>query len=220
MMGVIFIAPPAAGKGTISKYLVDNYGYMHLSTGDLLREIAKEDNSLGHEVAKLMQNGQFISDEIILDIFEKKFQEIKDKPFILDGMPRNKKQAIYLDKVLEKCDVNNYKVININISKDLLMKRATGRRLCPNCGSSYNIYFDGFKPLEENKCNNCKENLIQRKDDSLDTFNVRYQTYLEETEPLLEYYQTKNKLYQIDASKPQDEILKSVDKILKGETND
>lgn len=220
MINIIFIAPPAAGKGTISKYLVDKYGYIHLSTGDLLREIAKEDTTLGHKVAKLMQDGKFISDEIILDIFEKKFTEIKNKPFILDGIPRKKEQAQFLDKIFAKYNVDNYKVINIDIDKDLLMKRATGRRLCQNCGASYNIYFEGFKPLRENTCNTCQHELIQRKDDTEETFDIRYQTYLEETQPLLEYYESKNLLYQIDASKPQDDILKSVDNILKGESND
>ncbi len=215
MMDIIFIAPPAAGKGTISDYLVNKYGYKHLSTGDLLRNMAKEDSPLGHEVAKRMKKGELIDDEIIFAIIKDKIEYLHGQPFILDGIPRNQKQAEYLSKLFVEKNILNYVVINITISIDLLKMRITGRRLCPQCQKSYNIYFENFKPHEENKCDICHGNLITREDDTLETFQVRYQSYLQETKLLLEYYQSKNLLYQVDANQTETDILKAIEAIIK-----
>ena len=220
MMKVIFIAPPASGKGTISKYLVDNYGYVHLSTGDILRKIAKEDSELGKNIANLINNGKFISDEIMFEIIKNELILLKDRPFILDGMPRNINQAEYLEKILKNSNVNNYVVIHIDIDENILEKRATGRRLCENCGTSYNIYFDKFKPIKENICDKCNSNLIKRKDDTAETFKLRYQTYLNATAPIINFYKTKGLLYTVDASKPNYKLLKDIVTLLKGEKND
>lgn len=220
MMKVIFIAPPASGKGTISKYLVDNHGYTHLSTGDILRKIAKEDSELGKNIANLINNGKFISDEIMFKIIKNELVSLKDRPFILDGMPRNINQAEYLEKILKELNVNNYMVIHIDINENILEKRATGRRLCGNCGTSYNIFFEKFKPINENICDKCNSNLIKRKDDTAETFKLRYQTYLNSTAPIINFYRNKGILHTIDASKPNDELLKDVVALLKGEKND
>lgn len=220
MMNVIFIAPPAAGKGTISKYFVDNYGYNHLSTGDLLRKITASDSELGRNIAALISEGKFISDEIMFELIKKELISLKDKPFILDGMPRNINQAEYLEKMLKELGVDNYIVIHIDIAEEILEKRATGRRLCGNCGASYNIYFEGFKPLKENTCDKCNHELIQRTDDTTETIRVRYETYLNATAPLINFYETKGLLQTVDASKPNEEILKDVLTILKGDIND
>lgn len=217
MMNIIFIAPPAAGKGTISKYLVDNHNYAHLSTGDILREKSKEESSFGKNIAALINEGKFVSDEIMFELIKDKLISLKNKPFILDGMPRNINQAEFLEKMLEELDVNNYVVINIDIDEDLLEKRATGRRLCKSCGTSYNIFFEGFKPNVENKCNNCNNELIQRKDDTVETFKHRYETYLNSTKPVIDFYEKKGMLQKVDASKANDEIIKDVISIIKGE---
>lgn len=217
MMNVIFIAPPAAGKGTISKYLVDNFEYNHLSTGDLLRKIVKEDSELGRNIAALMSEGKFISDEIMFELIRKELVSLKDKPFILDGMPRNINQAEYLETMLKELGVDNYMVIHIDIAEEILEKRATGRRLCGNCGASYNIYFEGFKPLKENTCDKCNHELTKRTDDTAETIRVRYETYLNATAPLINFYENKGLLKTVDASKPQEEILKDVLTLLKGE---
>lgn len=220
MMRVIFIAPPAAGKGTISKYLVDNLGYTHLSTGDLLRKIAKENSELGKNIAKLMEEGKFISDDIMFELIKNELNTLKDKPFILDGMPRNIEQAKYLEKMFASMDVNNYIVINIDIDKELLEKRATGRRICESCKASYNIYFDGFKPKVENICDVCNHELTQRSDDTAETFNNRYDTYLKSTAPLIHFYEEKGILHKVLASKPNEEIIQDVVELVKGEKND
>lgn len=217
MKNVIFIAPPAAGKGTLSDYLVENMGYTHISTGDILRKVSKEDTTRGREIAALLKSGTFIGDDIILPLFREELFKVKDKPFVLDGMPRNLEQALYLEQLFSELDVYNYVVINIEIDKELLEKRATGRRICEKCKSSYNIYFDGFRPNVENTCDKCNQLLVQRTDDTLETFQNRYQTFLEVTAPLIEFYQNKGKLKSVDASKPQEEIIKDVTLILEGE---
>lgn len=219
MMNVIFIAPPAAGKGTISKYLIENCGFVHLSTGNLLREIAKEDTEFGRMIASLMQEGRFISDDIIFELIKKHLENLKDKFFILDGMPRNLKQAEYLENMFKELGVHNYVVINLDIPEDVLEKRAIGRRICSNCGASYNIYFDDFKPKEENTCDVCHNNLTGRTDDTSETFKYRYQTYLENTSPVINFYQEKGLLKIVDATKPNKEIIDDVLHIL-GVKND
>ena len=166
MVSVIFIAPPAAGKGTISKYLVGNFGYTQLSTGDLLRKAAKEDTTFGRNIKQLIDEGFFVSDEIVLKLIERELEKIKGKAFILDGIPRNILQAKHLEKIFEKINVDKYIVINLDILEDTLKKRATGRRLCNDCHLSYNIYFDGFKPKEENVCDTCHNPLLRREDDA------------------------------------------------------
>lgn len=220
MKNVIFIAPPAAGKGTLSSYLEENLGYQHISTGDLLRNVMKTDTDLGRQVAELISSGKFVGDDIILPLFKSELEKIKGLPFILDGMPRNLEQAKFLDNLFQEMHVDNYVVINIAIEKELLSKRATGRRLCESCGASYNIYFDDFKPKAEDTCDKCNNKLIHRTDDTSEVFENRYQIYLENTEPLIQFYKEKGLLKSVDASKSQKEIIESMLQILQGEIND
>lgn len=209
MKNIILIAPPAAGKGTISSELVRKYNYNHLSTGDLLRKVAKENN----EVKEMLEEGKFIPDSIILPLFKEEFKN-NTKPFILDGIPRTLEQAVWLKEVFQELNVNNYVVINMEISKDILEKRVTGRRICENCKSIYNIYFEDFKPLNESLCDKCSGKLITRTDDSLDTFNLRYETFLKETKPILNFYEQENVLKNVDATLKTEEILKEVENII------
>ena len=220
MKNLILIAPPAAGKGTISKYLVETLGYTQISTGDILRKVAKEETEVGTQIRDLLKEGKLISDDIILPLFKSELISLKDKPFILDGVPRTLDQADYLKNLFNELNINNYVVINIDIDENLLEQRATGRRICKNCGTSYNIYFDGFKPKVEGTCDKCNHELIQRDDDTAETFKSRYETYLKETAPLINFYETEGVLKMVDASKSSDEIIKDVVNIVNGEEND
>lgn len=213
MKNLILIAPPAAGKGTISEYLVKNLDYTHISTGDILRKAAKSDSEQGNIIRNLINAGKFVGDDIILPLFKEELVKLKDKPFILDGMPRKIEQAKYLTNLFSELNVDNYVVINLSIEESLLEKRAVGRRIC-ECGASYNIYFDEFKPKVEEICDHCGKNLIQREDDNLETFKKRYQTYLEETEPLIHYYKEKGLLKIINVSKTNSEIIESIKSVL------
>ncbi len=214
MNNLILIAPPAAGKGTISSYLVENMGYQHISTGDILRNVAKEDSERGRYISSLMKEGQFITDDIILPLFKQEFTKIKEKPFILDGVPRNIYQAEYLTNLFNEIGLKNYIVVFIDIKKDLLLKRATGRRICTSCKSVYNVYFDGYKPKEENVCDKCGGVLIQREDDMESTFKKRYTIYLDETEPLIKYYEELGKLKKINANVKEEEIFENIKRCL------
>lgn len=216
MKNVIFIAPPAAGKGTISDYLVKNKGYVHISTGDLLRNEIKLGTEIGIQIKELMKEGKFIGDDIILPLFKEELLRLKDKPFILDGMPRTLQQADYLTNLFQELNVDNYVVINIEIDENLLEKRAVGRRIC-ECGASYNIYFDEFKPNVEGICDQCHKELIQREDDTLETFRSRLETYTKETEPLIHYYNEKGLLKSVDANQNSDKIISDVEYILGSE---
>ncbi len=209
MKNIILIAPPAAGKGTVSNYLEEKLGYTHISTGDILRNVSKEDTKTGREIKSLLQKGKFIPDEIILPLFKEKLLSLKETPFVLDGIPRTLEQAKYLQKLFQEINVHNYVVIHMDIEASILEKRVVGRRVC-ECGATYNIYFDEFKPKLENICNKCSKNLKQRDDDTLETFKTRYQTYKKETEPIVNFYKEENVLVQINATLKKEEMLKNI----------
>ena len=183
-MNVIFIAPPAAGKGTQAEMLSKDYNLYHLSTGDVLREVSKSDTELGREVKELIDNGNFVSDELIFKLLENKINSLANvNGIIFDGVPRTLEQAIMLDKL-----VNVDYVIYLDVEKEVAMKRAVGRVTCPSCNTTYNTYFD---ELDDNKCNICKVELSKREDDTEEKFNHRFDTYLLRTKPVIDYYNEK-----------------------------
>lgn len=214
MKNVIFIAPPAAGKGTISEYLTKNHHYIHLSTGDLLRNEIKKGTNIGLEIKDIMTEGKFIPDHIILPLFEKEIMKIKDKPFILDGIPRKVNQADYLSDLFKKVGILDYIVIHLDVSPEVLEQRICGRRVCKNCGSSYNIFFETFKPQRENICDQCSGELIKRDDDNIETYKLRYEDYCKKTEPLIQYYQEKGLLKIIDANRKTAEIINDIEYVI------
>lgn len=195
MKNILFIAPPAGGKGTQSDALVEEYGYVHISTGDLLRELDK-DSPLGKEVNELISAGKFVSDEIVLELLKKKLESLEGKPFILDGCPRNLKQAEILESMFQELGISLDLVIELDVPYDVTLKRAIGRISCPNCKSTYNKFFK--KPLNEGVCDKCGSVLQSRQDDDEETYKVRYNTYLEATAPLIEFYKARGKLVKVD----------------------
>ena len=197
MKNIILIAPPGAGKGTAAKELVDNLNMVHISVGDLLREEVKSGSELGKSLSAIMQSGKLVEDELIFEIMRKRFSEPDiQNGIILDGFPRNTAQAIELDKMDTKIDA----VIYMNVSREILEDRIVGRIVCPECGRGYNTNNKEMMPKVENTCDKCGATLIKRKDDTKEVFDSRYNTYLEETEPVLEYYRNKGNLYNIDST--------------------
>ncbi len=191
MKNIIFIAPPAAGKGTISDILVKDYNYEHLSTGDLLREEIKSGSSFGQEINDIISKGELVSDEIVIKLVTEKLNFLKDKAFILDGFPRTLNQAIKLDEMLITLGVTNNLVAYLDIDLDTALKRVLGRVICPKCKRSYNVYNEGLKPKNENICDDCNVLLEKRSDDTEETFKVRFNSYLENVNPIIEYYKEK-----------------------------
>ncbi len=212
-MNRILIAPPAGGKGTQSELICSKYNIAHISTGDLLRKEVANGNT---ELKSIMDAGMLVKDEIIFDLIRKYISSPEcANGYLLDGFPRNVSQAIEYDKILEELGKDIGYVIELDIDKDLAAKRISGRRSCPKCGATYNIYFDGMKPNKEGICNNCGESLTQRDDDNEQTYITRYNTYLEKTSPLIDYYKNKGVLYTVDANGTVEETFENIEKILK-----
>lgn len=211
MKNIIFIAPPAAGKGTQSELLISKYGYEHISTGDLLRNEIKSGSDLGKELDSMMKSGSLISDEIVNRLLINALSNIT-KPFILDGYPRTISQALKLDEILASLNKSVDVVVYLDVEEELAMKRATGRLSCKSCNRIYHKYFS--KPRVEGICDDCGSSLISRADDTPDTFKVRYDTYINNTKPLLDFYSNKNILVKIDANKEADETFSEIEKVI------
>ena len=216
MKNIVFIAPPAAGKGTQAAMLKEMYNLAHISTGDLLREEVKKGSELGKELDEKMKSGQLIADEIVTELLEKRLQENDtNNGYILDGYPRNINQAIILDKLLEKINKPIEYVIYLTIEEDVAMKRACGRLTCGNCGKIYNKYFDESKPKNDNMCDDCNTLLTHRADDNEDSFKKRFETFIESTKPLIDFYKEKGLLYTVDSTISKENTNEQIVKILK-----
>ena len=199
MKNIIFIAPPASGKGTYSSMLKKNYSYTHISTGDVLRSISSSNTDLGKEVAEVLQSGNLVNDELMFRIIRQELEKLDpSKPFILDGLPRTLDQTKYLDTLFEELGLSNYVVLYLETDYEIALKRALGRITCPKCHATYNKYFDAFKPKVENKCDICNEELVSRTDDNEESFKIRFENYNTNTKPILDYYQEKEKLVKIN----------------------
>lgn len=212
MKNIILIAAPAAGKGTLSDLLVKKYDYLHISTGDLLREVSKENTELGQKIAKMLQNGELVTDEIVFELLENKLRQV-DKPYILDGFPRTLNQAYKYDELIQKLNKDLGIVVVLNCDYEILKKRIVGRYLCKDCGSIYNTLTGVNTPKQEGICDNCGGDLYKRSDDNEESFKTRYETYLEKTKPLIDFYEKKGNLYYID-SQTTDTMLKEIEDLL------
>lgn len=210
MKNIILIAPPGAGKGTQAKMLCDKYDMVHISVGDLLRKEVSENGPYAQQLEEKMSQGLLVDDELILKIMNQRLNEEDcEKGFILDGFPRNINQAILLDEMSKQIDY----VIYLDVSKETLKNRIVGRVICPKCGSSFNTLIEESRPKKDNVCDTCGSQLEKRKDDSLETFEKRYDTYIKETEPILDYYKGKNNLYSI-SSTDKEEVFDTIKSIL------
>ncbi len=217
MKNIIFIAPPAAGKGTVSNLLKEKYKYNHISTGDLLRNVNKN-TDLGKRVQEIMEQGQLVSDELVTELLKEKLKEI-DGNFILDGYPRNITQANILDEILDELNINNIMAIYINISKEEAMKRALSRLICPKCKKIYNKFNDEAKPKKENICDNCGIELKTRDDDNEESFKVRFETYINNVKPILDFYKSKNMLKEV-SSQTSNITFNMIEKLINEDKND
>ena len=216
MKNIMFIAPPAAGKGTQAELVVEKYHIPHISTGDILREISKEESEMGEYVRETLASGQLVKDEITYQLIENRLKKDDCKNgYIIDGFPRNIDQANEYDRILERLGYEVGNVILINIDKKTLEKRITGRRLCENCNAIYNINDKNNTPKVESVCDHCGGKLYQRSDDNLESFQTRYDTYLEKTEPIIEHYKKQGVLKEVDGNDDVQSIFKKIEEIIK-----
>lgn len=213
MKNIIFIAPPAAGKGTQSEILVNNYGYEHISTGDLLREKQNDGSDLGNYIKNLLSEGKLVDDEIVTELLKNKLSSISG-PFILDGYPRTINQAEVLNNLLNELNLSVDAVIYLNVDSETAMKRALGRVTCPECNKIYNKYFLDMMPKVEGMCDECNVPLKGRSDDNEESFKIRFETYLNNTKPLLDYYESKGLLEIINKINTPDETHEEVKKVI------
>ncbi len=216
MKNIIFIAPPAAGKGTQAKLVSEEYNIPHISTGDLLREEAAKDTSLGKEIKEVMEKGNLVSDEIITTLLKNRIISSDCKNgYILDGYPRTIEQAKTYNELLQELGLGECIVIFFNIDKERALKRTLSRIVCSNCGSSYNLLVSELKPKKENICDRCGHNLNTRSDDNEEVFIHRFDTYINSTKALIDYYNNLNVLHQIEVlDKPAKEIFLEVKKVI------
>ncbi len=216
MKNIMFIAPPAAGKGTQAEKIIEKYHIPHISTGDILREISKEDSEIGNYVFETLASGKLVKDEITYQLIEERLKKEDCKNgFIIDGFPRNLDQAIEYDNILKRLGYQIGKVIVINVEEKILEKRITGRRICENCHAVYNINEEENAPQIESICDICGGKLYQRSDDNIEAFKTRYQMYLEKTIPIIEHYKKQNVLYEVNGNDNVENIAKEIDKIIR-----
>lgn len=214
-MNIIWIAPPAAGKGTYSSLLKEKYGFNHISAGDVLREQVSLQTEIGKKVEEIINKGEMVNDTLMAELIETKLKSLDlSVPFMLDGYPRKINQAHDYEHILEKFNLNVDKVIFINISKETGLKRILGRLNCPKCKKSYNKYLPDTMPKTEGICDDCNTPLISRVDDTEEAYATRYNIYMTETKPVIEYYKSLGKLIEIDGSKSPEETLKVIENIL------
>ena len=215
MKNIVFIAPPAAGKGTQSDLLKEKYNMVHISTGDLLRHEVSSNSDIGNHVKELMEQGLLVDDEIIFKLLEKRLKESDcDSGYILDGFPRDLTQAIGYDEMAKRLHRSIDYVIFLNISKEQAMRRITGRVSCPSCGAVYNEYFDTF--ASSGFCNKCSTKLEKRSDDNEETFNHRFDTYTMKTQPVIDYYKEKGILYVVDSGGSKENTFSQIESIIGG----
>jgi len=198
-MHIILLGAPGAGKGTQAAYLRDEWGVLHISTGDILRGEVRQGSALGLEAQGYMERGELVPDDLIIRMMEVKLGELgTDRGYILDGFPRTVAQAEALDAMLGRIGHTLDAVVNIVVPDQELIRRLTGRRVCPSCGAVFHV--DTMKPKVDNICDVCGSALIQRKDDQIDAITNRLVVYRAQTEPLIAYYEALRKLVTIDGT--------------------
>ena len=197
MLNIILMGPPGAGKGTQAVKLEQEYKLPHISTGDMFREETSSGSALGNQVKAIIERGDLVPDELTVAIVKARLS--KDdcaKGYILDGFPRTLPQAEALEKMGREIGREVSLVINIGAPDEELVRRISGRRVCPKCGASYNVV--SMKPKKEGICDLCGTPLIQRKDDNEASLKVRLANYYKSTAPLLSFYKERKLLHDYD----------------------
>lgn len=214
-MRLVFLGPPGAGKGTQAAEMVKKYTIAHISTGDMLRAAAQEGTPLGLKAKGFMEAGQLVPDEVTIGLVEERIQKDDCKAgFLLDGFPRTPVQADALGDILDKLGIKLDAVINLKVPMEKLMTRLTGRRVCKKCGSTFHVAF--HQPKQEGICDNCGDPLVQRSDDTEKTVKNRLDVYEKQTAPLIDYYQKKGLLVDVDGDQPMDVVLTAIGNAVKG----
>jgi adenylate kinase len=214
-VNIVLMGLPGAGKGTQAEKIVEKYGIPHISTGDMFRAAIKDGTELGLKAKSFMDNGDLVPDEVTIGIVRERLsKEDCGSGFLLDGFPRTVAQAEALENILADLGKKMNYVININVDKDILMERLTGRRICKECGATYHLVFN--PPKAEGVCDRCGGELYQRADDNEETVQNRLDVNIKQTQPLLAYYDDKGYLKNIDGQQDIDKVFDDIDELLGG----
>jgi adenylate kinase len=210
---IVLMGAPGAGKGTQARLLQERLHLPQISTGDIFRALKNAQTPLAQEVRELMERGQLVPDELTIRVVkERTAQPDCQNGYILDGFPRTPAQAVSLAQLATEQD-NSIVAVQIDVPRELLEKRMTGRRNCPVCGEIYNIYFK--PPRHDNVCDFHPEaQLVHRADDNVETVKARLATYEKQTQPLIDYYKAAGLLHVVDGTREPEEIYNDVARIV------
>lgn len=209
-MKIILLGAPGSGKGTQGDLVTKKYGFPRISTGDLLREAVALETPLGKEAKAIMERGDLVADDLVVKMVEERITKPDcTEGYILDGFPRTINQA----RKLENIDKNHQEVvIEIYLPDQVVIDRLSTRRICSSCGTIYNLL--DHTPEAENICNVCSGKIIRRDDDKPEVIQERLKIYHEQTEPLVDYYETKTNYFQINGEGTIEEIFARVCEVL------
>ena len=212
-MKIIMLGAPGAGKGTQAKMIAAEYGIPHISTGDIFRANIKNGTELGAKAKEYMDKGLLVPDELVVDRVVARFTaDDCAKGYILDGFPRTIPQAEALDKALTAIGDSVDYAINVEVPEGNIINRMSGRRACVGCGATYHIVYNPTKV--EGKCDACGADLILRDDDKPETVEKRLKVYHDQTQPLIDYYQSKGVLKEVDGTVDMKDVFAAIKNIL------
>ena len=212
-MNIVLMGLPGAGKGTQAEQIVEKYAIPHISTGDMFRAAIKESTELGLKAKTFMDEGKLVPDEVTIGIVRERLSQADcEKGFLLDGFPRTVPQAEALDSILDELGRPIEHTINIEVQKDELVARLSGRRICKTCGASYHLIFN--PPAEEGKCDKDAGELYTRADDNPETVENRLTVNMNQAQPLLDFYQAKGVLSNIDGQQDINKVFADLDALL------
>lgn len=198
MKAVVLLGPPGAGKGTVAEVLVEK-GYRHVSTGDLLRTQIKQKTSLGLEAKALMEQGKFVPDDVVVGMIHDLISSLEGSAmFLFDGFPRTLVQAEKLEELIDSENGTLENVVLLQCRDEVIVKRLSGRRSCPECGSVYHMLYN--PPINGEICDSDGTTLVQRSDDNEETIRKRLLVYAEQTAPLIDFYAEKGLVREVDAN--------------------
>ncbi|MCQ2798893.1 MAG: adenylate kinase [Bacilli bacterium] len=199
MLNIILMGPPGAGKGTHAVWIAKDFNIPHISTGDMFREAMASGSELGNKIKEVVNSGNLVSDELTCALVKDRLSQPDcANGYLLDGFPRTIPQAEAFKKMGEEIGRGVNLVLNIGCPDEILIQRIAGRRVCPQCGASFNV--NTMKPKVEGICDECGHELIQRKDDNAESFKVRLANYYKSTAPLLDFYKEQGLLADFDGN--------------------